>query len=185
MHTVILGGKTWAIAEPVFKDLKNILACLNRLNNPASDAQLIHDVQLILVSLLGERHVKKFQRFGWEAWKIPTPNPEELAALFAAIPKICGLQTATATQSTTTTDKANDWDALYWRVIRVTGWTWDTVDTTMTMSRLTAMQEHLNFSPSVDSLAAGYLGYEYSKPETLENTIDKWLNSQGLDHAVH
>jgi hypothetical protein len=198
MHTVTLGGKQWVINEPVFKDLKVILAALNRLNNPhESDFNLIADVQLIINRVLGERHVRKFKRYCWEAWKIPTPNADEVTALLAVMPEICGLQTATRADAMnrtstdamnrTSTDAMNrvstDWDALYWRVIRQTGWTWQEVDTTMTMSRLAAMQENLNHSPAVESLVAAYLGYDYTPTETLENKIDNWLASQGKDNG--
>jgi len=184
MHKVILGGKTWVIQEPVFKDLKNILAALNRLNHPTdSDFNLVADIQLILTSLIGADNVKKFKRFRWEAWKIPTPSPEEITALLAAIPDICGLQTRSANLGSSDAnqglDSCSDWDALYWRVIRQTGWTWEAVDTTMTISRLSALSESLNHSPTVESLVAAYLGYEYSKPEALEDKIDAWLLSQG------
>jgi hypothetical protein len=186
MHTILLGGKKWVVSEPVFKDLKVILAALNRLNNPHnSDFNLIADIQLILISLLGERHVRKFKRYCWDAWKIPTPSPDEITALLAVIPDICGLQQSVSTSAST--DAINrvstDWDALYWRVIRVTGWSWETVDTTMTMSRLTAMQENLNESPTTDTLVAAYLGYEYSKPRTLEDDINEWKATQGLDNG--
>jgi hypothetical protein len=183
MRIIILGGKEWVVPEPVFRDLKIILACLNRLNNKeASDVGILNDVQSILVRLLGERHVKKFRRYCWEAWKIPTPSPDEITALLAVIPEICGLQASTATSSVSAS-KNDDWDALYWRVIRQTGWTWETVDTTMTMSRLAAMQENLNQSPAVESLVAAYLGYDYTPTETLENKIDNWLASQGKDNG--
>lgn len=183
MHTVILGKKEFIVHEPVFKDLKSILSCLNRLNNKAAtDVELVTDVQTILTSLLGERHVKNFRRYCWEAWKVPAPNAEELAALFAQIPDICGLQPATHS-TTAKSDAATDWDALYWQIIRLTGWSWETVDNSMTLSRLASMQESLNVSPSTDSLVAAYLGYEYTKPQTLENKIDAWLASQGKDNG--
>ena len=179
---LVLGGKEWLINEPVFKDLKIILSCLNRLNKPASDERLIDDVQLILSSLIGEDNVKKFKRSRWEAWKIPAPTPEELAVLFAALPDLCGLQAVTDSNATKS-NTVDEWDALYWRIIRLTGWTWDTVDTTMTMSKLMALNESLNISPSTDSLVAAYLGYDYTPTDTLENKIDNWLASQGLDNG--
>jgi hypothetical protein len=182
MHKLILGGRTFVINEPVFKDLKIILTALNRLNQQSPDADLIADIQSILISLIGERHVKNFRRYCWEAWKIPAPNAEELAALFAQIPAICGLQPAT-NSTTSKSDTATDWDALYWQIIRLTGWSWETVDNSMTLSRLASMQESLNVSPSTDSLVAAYLGYEYNKPQTLENKIDAWLASQGKDNG--
>jgi hypothetical protein len=191
MHTLLLGGKPFVIKEPVFRDLKVILAALNRLNSPdKSDFNLIIDIQLILVSLIGERHVKSFRRFWWEAWKIPPPSPEELTAMLAVIPTICGLQARsqnldlkvqTKGLDSTGSDSA-DWDALYWQIIRTTGWTWEVVDTTMTLSRLTTMQEYLNASPLVDTLVAAYLGYEYSKPRSLEQDIDLYLANNPRMH---
>jgi hypothetical protein len=183
MTEIILGGKPFVIYEPVFKDLKNIIAALNRLNNKeAHDLQIVNDVQLILVSLLGDDNVRKFKRYCWEAWKIPAPTPEELTALFAEIPALCGLQPASSS-TTSTSDTATDWDALYWQIIRLTGWSWENVGNSMTLSRLASMQESLNVSPSTDSLVAAYLGYEYTKPQTLENKIDAWLASQGKDNG--
>lgn len=185
MHTVTLGGKQWLIAEPVFKDLKVILAALNRLNNPAdSDANLLTDIQLILSSLIGDDYVTKFKRYRWQAWKLPPPSSDEIIAMLSAIPTLCGLQVATSSPSSTTTNaNANDdWDALYWRVIRQTGWSWETVDTTMTMSRLSSLSESLNVTPSADAMIAAYLGYEYSKTDTLEDKIDAWLALTPTQH---
>lgn len=183
MHFVTLGGKPHLIKEPVFKDLKNILTALNNLNdNALNDAAVLANVHAVLCGLLGECHVRKFRRFCWEAWKIPAPTPEEFATLFAAIPDICGLQPS-ARSNHSSTNKVNDWDALYWRIIRQTGWDWQTIDTQMTVSRLAAMQENLNQSPAVESLVAAYLGYEYTAPHTLEDEIKDWLASQGLEHG--
>jgi len=183
MHTVTLGGKQWLIAEPVFKDLKVILAALNRLNNPhESDFNLIADVQLIVSRVLGERHVRKFKHYRWQVWKLPPPSSDEITAMLSAIPALCGLQVATSSPSSTTTKANDDWDALYWRVIRQTGWSWETVDTTMTMSRLSSLSESLNVTPSADSMIAAYLGYEYSKADTLENKIDAWLALTPTQH---
>jgi hypothetical protein len=182
MHTLILGGKPHVINEPVFRDLKIILAALNRLNHPDdSDFNLIADIQLILHSLLGEYHVKKFRRFSWEAWKIPTPSPEELTAMIEAIPEICGLQKS-ASSNDSNSKQTDDWDAIYWRVIRVSGWTWQQVDEQMTISRLNSLSESLNVTPSADSMIATYLGYEYKKPESLEDKIDAWLALNPTQH---
>jgi hypothetical protein len=171
MHTLILGGKPFVINEPVFKDLKQILAALNRLNQLADDANLVADIQIILTCLIGEANVAKFRRFCWEAWKIPAPSPEELLTLLNALPEICGLTTSTSQSS----EKSDDWDALYWRVARVTGWTFSQIDTEMTLSRLTALSEHLAEKPLTDDLVAAYLDYEYQKPRTLEDAIDDHL----------
>jgi hypothetical protein len=177
MHTLILGGKPFVINEPVFKDLRIILTALNRLNHPdSSDFNLVADVQLILTALIGGDNVRKFRRYSWEAWKIPAPNPEEMTAMLAAIPEICGLQKSSLSNGSTSSE-SNDWDALYWRIIRQTGWTWETVDTMMTISKLNALSESLNMTPAVESLVAAYLGYEYVKTETLQDKIDAFLAS--------
>lgn len=177
MHTLILGGKPFVINEPVFKDLRIILTALNRLNHPElDDFNLVNDLQLILTALIGGDNVKKFRRYCWEAWKIPTPSPDELAAMLKAIPDICGLQQASGSGSSASSE-ANDWDALYWRIIRQTGWTWETIDNTMTLSRLTALSESLNMTPAIESLVSAYLGYEYVKTETLQDKIDAFLAS--------
>jgi hypothetical protein len=65
----------------------------------------------------------------------------------------------------------------------VTGWNWETVDTTMTMSRLLAMNENLNVTPLIDTIATAYMGYEYTKPYQLEDEVKHWLASQGLSHG--
>jgi hypothetical protein len=184
MHTLILGGKSFVVDEPVFRELKIILAALNRLNNPTySDFDLVADVQAIITALIGGDNVAKFRRFCWEAWKIPTPNPSEITALLAAIPAICGLQkSSSSNESSADAKQADDWDALYWRIIRQTGWTWETVDTTMTISRLNSLSESLNVTPSADSMIAAYLGYEYKKPESLEDKIDAWLALNPTQH---
>jgi hypothetical protein len=181
-NKIVLGGKQWVIAEPVFKDLKIILACLNRLNNTdTNDAQLVDDVQLIINCLITERHVKKFRHFRWEVWKLPAPTHDEITALLTAIPAICVLEAAT--KSTTSTAANDDWDALYWHIVRITGWDFETIDTTMTLSKLTALSEHLAKNPLVDELVAAYVGYEYTKPYQLEDEVKRWLASQGLSHG--
>ncbi|MCX7067335.1 MAG: hypothetical protein NTW85_06555 [Methylococcales bacterium] len=183
MPTVNLGGRSFIINEPVFKDLKNILAALNRLNNPSeSDFNLVSDIQLILTSLIGEDNVAKFKHFWWQVWKLPPPSSNEITALLAAIPAICGLQQHSTAGSQSSSNQSTDWDALYWRVIRQTGWTWETVDTTMTVSRLAALSESLNNAPTVDSLVAAYLGYDYSKPRTLEDEVEAYLATQPTHH---
>jgi hypothetical protein len=167
-----LGGKKFDVQEPVFRDLKIILTALNRLNNPNSkDFNLLADMQIILTCLIGERHVKNFRRYCWEAWKIPAPSSEELLTLLNAIPEICGLTTSSSQSS----EKSDDWNALYWRVARVTGWTFSQIDTEMTLSKLTALSEHLAEKPLTDDLVAAYLGYDYQKPHTLEDAIDEML----------
>jgi hypothetical protein len=179
MPAFSLGGQPFIIKEPVFRDLKNILSALNRLNNPTdSDFDLVADIQLILVSLLGEHHVNRFKHFWWQVWKLPPPNTTEITALLAAIPDICGLQQHSTGGSYSSSNQSTDWDALYWRVIRQTGWTWEIVDTTMTVSRLSALSESLNNAPAVESLVAAYLGYEYSRPRTLEEEIEAYLATQ-------
>ena len=183
MRTLILGGKPFLIKEPAFRELRIILSAVNRLNNPAdSDANLLTDIQLILSSLIGDDHVTTFKHYRWQVWKLPPPSSDEITAMLSAIPTLCGLQVATASPSTTTTNANDDWDALYWRVIRQTGWSWETVDTTMTLSRLSSLSESLNVTPSADAMIAAYLGYEYSKADTLEDKIDAWLALTPTQH---
>jgi hypothetical protein len=180
MHTVTLGGKEWLINEPVFRDLKIILAALNYLNTAdLTDVQITVTLQKIITSLIGEDHVRQFRRYCWEAWKIPAPTSDELTALLNAVPELCGL-TVSAQSTTRQSASATDWNALYWRIARVTSWTFSQIDTEMTFSRFAELSEHLNEKPLTDDLVAAYLGYEYTKPRTLEDDFRDWQASQGI-----
>lgn len=182
MSDLVLGGKVFPVSEPCFRDLRLILNALNQLNSNPDDQVMTESLQIIMTALIGEDNVKKFRRFCWEAWKIPAPNSDELTAMIKAAPEICGLIPSQNTSDNKTLAN-DDWDSLYWRVIRSTGWSWQQVDTEMTLSRLTALSEHLLERPLTDDLVAAYLGYEYNKPRTLEDAIDEMLAAKGLDHG--
>lgn len=53
-----------------------------------------------------------------------------------------------------------DWDAVFARVCRVTGWTWDQAESQLDLHRLAAINRELERVPLVDALVAAYLGYE-------------------------
>jgi hypothetical protein len=149
MAEVVLGGRRFAVEEPVFGALKQIVLAYNRLtlelDRPAR--QVADDINLILALLLGKAGIRKLR------WRRPTAA--ELQTFLAALPELCGLVAQRPGG-----DEADTWDVLYWRIILLTGWTWAEVDQTMTMSKLKALDERLNVSPPVNELVAAYLDYK-------------------------
>lgn len=181
-HKLVLGGKTFEVSEPCFRDLRLILTAINQLNAQSSDKEVAHLLQTIVTALIGGHHVKNFKRYCWEAWKIPAPTSQELETLLNQVPDICGLTPATPSDNN---NAALDWNALYWRIARVTGWTFTQIDNEMTLSCLSALSQHLLEKPLTDDLVASYLGYEYQKPRTLHDAIDEMLSIEGTEYGKH
>jgi hypothetical protein len=53
-----------------------------------------------------------------------------------------------------------------------TGWTWDHVESTVTMDRLTAFNSYWAKHPPIHHLVAGYMGYEPPKKGNLSDLIN-------------
>ncbi len=64
-----------------------------------------------------------------------------------------------------------DWDAIIAYVCHMTGWTWDYVESTLTVPRLRALQKEWLRHPPLPLMVAAYLGIKPKEMGTPEQLI--------------
>lgn len=149
---VKLAGRDFTIEEPVFGVLKVLIPAFNRLQTGAqSDRAMCADLWLIMSLLLGWQ-IKKLHWFR-------RPSVADIANLLQKLPDFLELEPNTGNAKKTS--KYDSWDELYCIIIDRTGWTFEQIDRTMTLSRLAALNDYWQEHPPTNNLVAAYLGYKY------------------------
>lgn len=167
-----LGNRAWTVQEPVFKDLKIIIALYNQLNDDRQSAeqQAGQLLQLLKVVINDDR---LFPSLWYRIRHFRTVKPitgSELQAFLNAIPELCRLeQTDSANSAKADTD---NWGEIYAHLSASIGLSWDDIDLTMTLSRLKAMQDYWLKHPPAHMLKAAELGYEYQEKQSVKDFFD-------------
>lgn len=168
----VLGGLAFAIDEPVFGVLKQLIPALNRLQaGSQSDRHCLGDVRLILALLLGPQ-IKKLHWFR-------RPTVAELSKLLHELPDFLGLEAEKPASSPRR--EFDSWGELYCLIIDRTGWTFEQIDQTMTLSRLKALNDYWQQHPPTNNLVAAYLGYEYEPADAGLSALIRQLKQANND----
>jgi len=144
--TLRLGRRDIDITEPVFRQLRLILAAYNQLSD-ADNAIRIKAANTIVNELtLGKA-------------KLSQVSAEEFKTLLEKLPEICGLKAVQ--KETTVKSIETDWGYIYAHLSMCLSWTYDYIDNNMTLSRLDEYRRYFLKHPPTHQLVAAYLGYEY------------------------
>lgn len=174
MMTVMLGGKSWEVVEPVFRDLKKIIAANDKLANPLLSPEHPHLIMLIIRLLLPTYPLDKPWWWRLANWRTyPSPSADELNAFIAAIPALCGLSPSKSVEPS----GADPWGEIYAHVAASVGYTFEELDSTMTLSRLDALSAYWQKHPPVHLLKAAELGYEYKEKQSVKAFFDSIAGS--------
>lgn len=146
MTKLSVGGRERDIAEPVFKQLRRIIAAYNQLASDCPDAVKIAAIEILLACLLDGKV------------KLKHLSNDELAALLQAIPAVCHLETKAGTANAA---QPIEWGNVYAHLSATFGWDYDYIDNHMTLSRLNEYRQYMTHHPPTHQLVAAYLGYEY------------------------
>ena len=169
-----LACRHFVINEPVFGTLKVLIPAFNRLQiGTQSDKATILDVRLILALLLGPQ-IKKLHWFR-------RPSVAEIANLLQKLPDFLQLEAIVSKPEAPALSGAEAWDQLYCIIIDRTGWTFEQIDTTMTLSRLAAMNEYWQKHPPTNNLVAAYLGYEHEPEDAGLSALIRQLKQANND----
>ncbi len=148
---ITLNRDYW-IPEPVFRDLRRIIASYNAIAHCQPGQQAAH-IQRILSLLLGK-----------QSPSLRAITPDQLADFLHQLPDTLGLEAAGDDNGS----EPGTWGDTYAHLAMAMGWTYDNIDQTMTLSRLKELQPYLHKNPATHQLVAAYLGYE-PKPTAEEN----------------
>lgn len=141
--TLRLGRRDRQIKEPVFRQIRIIIAAYNQVADGDVSAQYAA-LNTILAVLTNN------------AVKLKQLNQTELTDFLAALPTICGLKPVEAGG----VKRDTDWGHIYFHLAATLGWDYDYIDNHMTLSRLEECRAYLDKHPPTHQLVAAYLGYE-------------------------
>lgn len=160
---ITLGWRKYTVKEPVFHDLRLILAHYNALSagNP------VPHLKQILRLLLGKK-----------APNIRFINSNALKTFVQELPDLLGLETI---EDGKQADDKGEWGDTYAHLALCFGWSYDNIDRTMTLSRLNELQPYLRNNPPTHQLVAAYLEYEPAPTakEHVENVFTLFKSMMG------
>jgi len=140
---VTLNKRSFKLKEPCLRDFKIILDVFTQPIT-ADGLQVILDIFTLNSVPLAKVRTDEFELF------------------FNAVKQLCKL-TDDKKQGVS---KPIDWGSVYAHLSASFGWTYDEIDTTMTMSRLDEYHLYMNHNPPVHQLVAADIGYEYKEQQS-------------------
>ena len=173
MANITLGKHSYPVIEPVFKHLRVIMAAQNEIienSNSNTDAQISALIMVIIKNLLSKRHFLHVRAIG-----LRKATGDQFTALLANLPELCGMEDQQIQATPPRFSSVDPFDRIYARLGLLFGWSFEYIDNHMTMTRYRAIEEQLQYTPPVDELVAGYLGYKPSTPDEQARALDAML----------
>lgn len=155
--------KAFEVHEPVLSVLKLVIPILNTLAKSEDDAERYRCVSSLLALLVNSKI------------KVNHLSAEELNAFLTAIPAICSLEKS-KNGSSGGKSFLESLSYLYAHLSSSFGWTYETIDKTMTISKVNEYKQYLEDNPPLHLLGAAFMGYERKQQVAVEDIMRNVMN---------